>query len=66
MEVAGDVVSVITGRAVPAGELDEAAAREQLVSARERPAHSPDALAARDRAVRIARAQLRVAQRATP
>ncbi len=64
VEVLNNVVSVITGRAIPAAEIDAAGAREQLATAQDRPAHSPDALAARDRAVTIARAQLRVARRA--
>jgi F-type H+-transporting ATPase subunit epsilon len=63
-EVLGDVVSVLTPRAVPAAELDEAVAREQLDSAQSRPAATPEALAQRQRAVQQCRAQIRVAQRA--
>jgi len=64
VEVAGDVVSVLTSRAVPAEELDEAAIEEQLRTARGRIAHTPELMAQRDRAVALARAQLRVARRA--
>lgn len=64
VEVLGDVVSVLTNRAVPAGELDEAAVREQLAAARARPAHTTELMAIRDRAVAQSRAQLRVARRA--
>lgn len=64
VEVAGGVVSVITGRAVPAEELDEAAERELLESARRRAANTPELIAARDRAVTTARARLLVARRA--
>ncbi|MCR4412915.1 MAG: ATP synthase F1 subunit epsilon [Thermoguttaceae bacterium] len=64
VEVMGNVVSVLTGRAVPAEELDEAVSKELLDAARERVAHSPEAMAVRERAVVQARAQLRVARRA--
>jgi F-type H+-transporting ATPase subunit epsilon len=64
VEVAGDVVSVLTGRAIPAEELDEVVAEEQLAAARTRPANTPALMAIRDRAVAQSRAQLRVAKRA--
>jgi F-type H+-transporting ATPase subunit epsilon len=63
VEVIGNVVSVLTSRAVPAKDLDAAVAQEQLASARTRAARSPDAMAARDKAVAQARARLRVARR---
>ena len=63
VEVAGDEVSVLTGRAVPADDLDEAAVAEQLRTARQRPAHTPELMAQRDRAVAFCRAELRVARR---
>jgi F-type H+-transporting ATPase subunit epsilon len=64
VEVQGDVVSVLTQRAVPAAEIDEAVAREQLASAQSRAATTPEALAVRDRVSEQSRAQLRVARRA--
>ena len=64
VQVLGGVVSVLTGRAVAGGDLDEAVAQEQLDAARGRPANTPDLMAMRDRAVMQARAQLRVARRA--
>jgi F-type H+-transporting ATPase subunit epsilon len=64
VEVSGGVVSVLTSRAIAAGELDEMAAGEQLIAARARPANTPDLMAQRDRAVAAARAQLRAARRA--
>jgi len=64
VEVQGDVVSVLTQRAVPAAEIDEAVAQEQLASARSRAAATPEAVAVRDRVVEQSRAQLRVARRA--
>jgi F-type H+-transporting ATPase subunit epsilon len=63
VEVLHDTVSVLTSRAVPAEELDEAAALEQLEAARAQEAHTPETMAARDRAVALARAQYRVARR---
>jgi F-type H+-transporting ATPase subunit epsilon len=63
VEVTGDVVSVLTNRAIPSGKLDEGVAREQLSTARSRPANTPELMALRDRAVAQARAEVRVAQR---
>jgi len=65
VEVLGEEVSVLTNRAVPAEELDEAVAQEQLAAARARPALTTEQMAQRDRAVALSRAQLRVARRAT-
>ena len=54
VEVSGDVVSVLTGRAIPAEELDEVAAEEQLLAAQSRPGQHPRLMAQRDRAVAAA------------
>ncbi len=64
VQVADNVVSVLTNRALPAGQLDAAVAQEQLKSARERPANTAELMAIRDRAEAQSRAQLRVARRA--
>ena len=64
VEVLGDAVSVLTNRAISAVELNADVAQEQLTSARARTANTPELMAARDRAVGQARAQLRVARRA--
>jgi F-type H+-transporting ATPase subunit epsilon len=64
VEVSGNVVSVLTNRAVPAAQVDAAAAQEQLAAARARKANSPELLAIRERLVQQARAQARVARRA--
>jgi len=61
VQVAGNVVSILTNRAVPDTAIDPAAAAEQLREARARTAHSEEQLAIRDRLERQARAQLRVA-----
>ena len=64
VEVLGDVVSVLTRRAVPASEIDEAVVGEQLSAARARPATTPEAIQIRDRSIAQARAQLRICRRA--
>ena len=63
VELIDDKISLLTNRAVPAKELDEVAAREALGAALEKPAHSPELMAIRDRAVNQARAQIQVARR---
>lgn len=65
VEILDNVVSVLTGRALPAEQLDAAVAQEQLDAARGREAHSPELMAIRDRNVSASRAQLRVARRNT-
>lgn len=61
VQVVDNVVSVLTGRALPATSLDRALAAEQLNEARRRPSNTPELMALRDRAEQQARAQLRVA-----
>jgi F-type H+-transporting ATPase subunit epsilon len=64
VQVAGNVVSVLTNRAVPAKNLDSGAAEKQLDEAARKPANTPELMAIRDRAVTQARAQLKTARRA--
>lgn len=64
VQIASNVVSVLTNRAVPAASLDAKTAAEMLAQARSRPANSDELLALRDRAEQQARAQLRVAEHA--
>jgi F-type H+-transporting ATPase subunit epsilon len=61
VQVADNVVSVLTNRAIPATELDPQVAAEQLAAARTRQANSDELLAIRDRLESQARAQLHVA-----
>ena len=61
VEVADNVVSVLTNRALAADSLDALAANGQLQSALARPAAGDDELAIRDRLISQARGQLRVA-----
>lgn len=64
VQVADNVVSVLTNRAVPAQKLDPAAAEKQLAAANQRPGNSPELLEMRDKAIAQARAQVRTARRA--
>jgi F-type H+-transporting ATPase subunit epsilon len=64
VQVADDVVSVLTNRAVPAEKLRTDAAAEQLQAALTRPAAGDVELAIRNRLISQARGQLRVAARA--
>ena len=63
VEVLGDVVSVLTNRAVPAAEIDEAVVEERLRAAQSRVVTTPEAMAIRDRTQEQCRAQLRVVRR---
>jgi F-type H+-transporting ATPase subunit epsilon len=64
VQVADNIVSVLTNRAVPADRLDPAAAIDQLNTAIARPAAGQEEMAVRDRQISQARGQLRVASRA--
>lgn len=64
VQVADNVVSVLTNRAVPSAAVDGQVAAELLSQARQRTANTPELMAIRDRVEQQARAQLRVAQRA--
>ena len=61
VEVADNVVSVLTNRAVAADSLDAGTAAEQLQTALGRPAAGDEELAIRARLISQARGQLRVA-----
>ncbi len=63
VQVANDVVSILTNRAVPASEVDAAAAQSQLEEAQRRPAHTTELEKIRDRLESQARGQLRVASK---
>src|SRR5439155_12794820 len=58
VQVADNVVAVLTNRAVPAKNLDAAAAEAQLQSALQRPANTPELFAIRDRLAAHARAPI--------
>lgn len=61
VQVANNVVSVMTSRAIASGELKQDEARESLESARKITANSPDLMEMRDNRVKQARARLRLA-----
>src|SRR5437773_5348830 len=61
VQVADNVVAVLTNRAVPAKNLDPAAAATQLQAALQQPANSPELFETRDRKIAQARAQIRTA-----
>ena len=63
VEVADNVVSVTTPRALRADEIDEAVVRTELFAALSRHATTPEAIAHRDELVKRSRAQLRIARR---
>jgi F-type H+-transporting ATPase subunit epsilon len=63
-QVADNVVSVLTNRALPVARLDRATIEEQIRHALAQPAAGEEQLARRDRVVTQARAQLRVARSA--
>src|SRR5690349_9945026 len=64
VQVADNVVSVLTNRAVPAEKLNAAAASDQLQTAIARHAAGKEEMAIRERQISQARGQLRVANRA--
>jgi F-type H+-transporting ATPase subunit epsilon len=64
VQVADNVVSVLTNRAVPATQLKTEVAEAQLVAAGERPTITREQNDIRERLIAQARAQLRVARRA--
>jgi F-type H+-transporting ATPase subunit epsilon len=64
VEVLDDVVTVLTGQAVPADRIDVEIAKDHLQSALQKEAHTPEMMAVRDRAIAQSRAQIHVATRA--
>ena len=63
VQVADDLVSVLTNRSIVAEAIDVSAAEEQLQSALSSKAAGEDQIAQRDRTLAQARAQLRMAHR---
>lgn len=64
VQVVDNQVTVLTAQAIPAEQVDEAAAQQQLDAARKQPATTPEQLQIRDRAIAQARGKLQVARRA--
>lgn len=65
VQVADNIVSVLTNRALPSERVDPLAATEQLQTAIARPAAGTEEMAIRDRQISQARGQLRVASHAS-
>jgi F-type H+-transporting ATPase subunit epsilon len=63
VQVANNLVSVLTNNAVPAENLDPAAARDELSEARSRKANTPELLEMRRKAQLRARAKIRVGEK---
>ncbi len=63
VQVAKNVVSILTNNAVPAEKLDAIAAGDELAAARARKSNTPELLEIRQRAQLQARAKIRVALR---
>jgi F-type H+-transporting ATPase subunit epsilon len=66
VQVADNVVSVLTNRAVPANRLDAGTIEDQIQQMLAAPAAGEEAMARRDRAIAQSRAQLRTARRQSP
>ena len=62
VQVSGDVVSVLTNRAIPSQQVDGDAARKHLMQAIERPISTPELEQQRKRAIDQARAQIWVSR----
>jgi F-type H+-transporting ATPase subunit epsilon len=62
-QVRADTVTVLTNKAVPAGEIDAAVANQQLAAAQASMAKTPEEQQAREKAERRARAMIRVAEK---
>lgn len=62
VQVAGNVVSVLTNRAIAADKLELKRAEELLDEATRKPANTDELLAIRERGIAQARAQIRVAK----
>ena len=65
VEVAENVVSVLTERAIPAEQLDAAAVAQRLQAAQAMPADTPELRRRRQEALQIAQGQWRVVQAAS-
>ena len=63
VEVVGNMVSVLTQRAIPAEQLQQTDVEAALEEAQKKPANTPESMAIRDRAVAQARGQRWVARK---
>jgi F-type H+-transporting ATPase subunit epsilon len=63
VQVADNVVSVLTSRAIPAAKVDVSAAEKHLAEATRRPAPNDEDQAIKDREIARSRAQIRIGRR---
>lgn len=63
VQIEGDVVSVLTGKSLPAEKIDVEAARSDLAAAENEPAGNADAMELKNKAIAQAKAQIRLAAR---
>jgi F-type H+-transporting ATPase subunit epsilon len=63
VQVEADVVSVLTGKSLPAAEIDVNAAREALAKAENEPSGSLELAEIRDKAIAQAKAQIRISEK---
>ncbi|MFV1964996.1 MAG: F0F1 ATP synthase subunit epsilon [Pirellulaceae bacterium] len=63
VQVADNVVSILTNRTIPADQIDAEATSEQIKETLTKPAHTLDLREIRDRAILQGRAQIRIAKR---
>lgn len=62
VQVDGNQVSVLTGKSVPVGEIDLAAAKEALADAEKQESSNAELIAIKNKAVAQARAQIRMVE----
>ena len=63
VQVADNTVSLLTGKMIPAGDLDASTIEEQLTEANKKPANTDELREIRDKAILQARSQIRIARR---
>jgi F-type H+-transporting ATPase subunit epsilon len=64
VQVAKNVVSVLTGKSLPAAQLDLKTARHSLENAEQQPADKPELAALKRQAIAQAKAQIRMCEKA--
>ena len=64
-QIDNNVVSVLTGKSMPAGEISLATARKSLDAAENLPKSNPQLMELRDKAIKQATTQIRMAERSS-
>ncbi len=62
VQISNNVVSVLTGRSIPADEIDVAAAKEALQAAKSQPGNNLDLMEIKQKAIAQAKAQIRMVE----